>query len=180
MIDDLDLLSKIKNRDQDAIRTLHQRYVNLVYSIAYRVLDDPTAAEEATQDTFFKIWQNATSFNAERGPVIAWLSSIARNAALDRRRSEAHHKDLIDFDADFGDNERFSLIPDDWGDRERAEALRQALMALPQEQSQLLQLGYFGGFSQSEIAAQLKIPLGTVKTRMRIGLQQLRKAWFKS
>ena len=179
MIDDFGLLNQIKARDEDAIRSLHERYVNLVYSIAYRVLDDATAAEEVTQDTFLKVWQNAASFDGQRGPVIAWLSRIARNAAIDHIRTRARRVELFD-DGDELDNERLNLIPDDWQDRERAEALRQTLTELPPDQAQVLGLGYFGGLSQSEIAVQLKLPLGTVKTRMRIGLQRLREAWFKS
>ena len=179
MIDDLGLLNQIKARNQDAIRALHERYVNLVYSIAYRVLADTTAAEEVTQDTFLKVWQNAVSYELDRGPVIAWLSRIARNAAIDHMRSRARRIEMINDDTEL-DNERLNLIPDDWQDRERAEALRQTLTELPPDQAQVLRLGYYGGLSQSEIAELLRLPLGTVKTRMRIGLQRLREAWFKS
>jgi RNA polymerase sigma-70 factor (ECF subfamily) len=178
IIDDLTLLTRIRNHDQEAIQALHQRYANLVYSITYRVLNDATAAEEAMQDTFLKVWQSAQSFDESRGAPLAWLSRIARNTAIDYTRLRARRVTVDDtFDIDDG---RMLPLPDGWQDRERTQALRQALSLLPSEQGQVLALAYFGGLSQSDIADQLKIPLGTVKTRMRIGLQKLREAWFSA
>lgn len=176
VIDDRTLLTRICSHDQEAIRLFHQRYANLVYSIAYRVLNDPTSAEEAMQDTFLKVWQNAQSFDESRGTAVAWLSRITRNTAIDYTRLRARRVAVDDsFDIEDG---RMLPLPDGWQDRERTEALRQALSLLPKDQEQVLALAYFGGLSQSEIADQLKIPLGTVKTRMRIGLQKLREVWL--
>jgi RNA polymerase sigma-70 factor (ECF subfamily) len=176
--DDLTLLTRICNHDEEAIRVFHQRYANLVYSIAYRVLNDPTAAEEAMQDTFLKVWQSAPSFDQSRGAPVAWLSRIARNTAIDITRQRARRIAVDDsFDIEEG---RMLPLPDGWQDRERTEALRQALTLLPTEQEQVVALAYFGGLSQAEIADQLKIPLGTVKTRTRIALQKLREVWLST
>jgi RNA polymerase sigma-70 factor (ECF subfamily) len=178
IIDDLTLLTRIRSHDQEAIQVFHQRYANLVYSITYRVLNDPASAEEAMQDTFLKVWQSAQSFNESRGAPVAWLSRIARNTAIDYSRLRARRV-AVDDTFDIEDRQMLPL-PDGWQDRERTEALRQALRLLSTEQEKVLALAYFGGLSQSEIADQLKIPLGTVKTRMRLGLQKLRETWFSS
>lgn len=179
-MDDLALISRIKQRDQDAMVSLHSRYVDLLYSIVYRVLDDSGSAEEAVQDAFMKAWQNASQYDGQRGPLIAWLIGIARNVAIDklrqRGRQVAISEDNLLEDAD--ERAVFNL-PDDWQDRERANGLRFALQDLPAEQRQIIELSYYGGMSQSDIAEQFSLPLGTVKTRMRLGMQKLRDAWLK-
>jgi RNA polymerase sigma-70 factor (ECF subfamily) len=179
-MDDLALIDQIKQRDQDAMVTLHSRYVDLIYSIVYRVLSDAGVAEEAVQDAFLKVWQNAGQFDRQRGPFVAWLIGIARNVAIDKLRQRGRQVKIAE-DNPLEDNEERAAfhLPDDWQDRERVNSLRFAVQALPAEQQQVIELSYYGGMSQSEIAEQLSLPLGTVKTRMRLGMQKLRDAWLK-
>ncbi len=158
---------------------LHRRYVDLIYSIVYRVLNEPTAAEEAAQDAFMKVWQNAASFDAVRGPLVAWLARIARNTAIDHLRLRTRQSGM-DESLDDAEEARSLPMPDDWHDRERVQGLQMALDALPPEQAQVIKLSYYGGLSQSDISETLGLPLGTVKTRMRIGMQKLKDAWVNS
>lgn len=177
-MEDQALIARIQAKDQDAMLLLHARYANLVYSIAYRVLSEQAAAEEATQDTFMKVWLNAASYAVERGAVPAWLTRIARNVAIDRLRSRTRQTGRDDDSVELSDESHALPIPNDWQNaRERLPELRSALEQLPPEQAQVIALAYFGGLSQSDIALQLSLPLGTVKTRMRLGLQRLRDAW---
>ncbi len=179
-MNDQTLLERIKLRDQEAMVTLHGRYADLVYSIAYRVLDDGLTAEECVQDTFMKVWQSIAQFDSHRGPFIAWLVGISRNVAIDRLRqrgrqvaiAEANSKEEIDNELIFG-------LPTDWQEHERVNSLRFAVAALPPDQRQVIELSYYGGMSQSDIAETLSLPLGTVKTRMRLGMQKLRDAWLQ-
>jgi RNA polymerase sigma-70 factor (ECF subfamily) len=179
MIDERNLIARIQNRDQEAMVAFHARYVNLVFSIAFRILNESAAAEEATQDTFMKVWTSAAIYDEDRGVPAAWLSRIARNVAIDKLRS-IHRQSGLDSSLDEVEAER-SVLPTipDWQDRERLPGLKLAVEALPRDQSDVIALSYFGGLSQTEIAEQLKIPLGTVKTRMRIALQKLKAAWME-
>ena len=159
---------------------LHQRYVDLLYSIAYRVLNETGSAEEVVQDAFMKAWQNAAQFDERRGPVVAWLIGITRNVAIDKLRQRGRQLEMTEGQSLEEAEEMTGFkMTGDWQDRERADALRFALEDLPDEQSQVIQLSYFGGMSASEIAEYLALPLGTVKTRMRLGMQKLRDAWLK-
>lgn len=179
-MDDLSLIGRIKRKDQEAMVTLHARYADLLYSIAYRVLNETSGAEEIVQDVFMKAWQNAAQFDAQRGPVIAWLIGITRHLAIDQLRQRGRQIETTG-DRSLEDSEELTgfNLPDDWQDRERVNSLRFALQDLPAEQRQVIELSYFGGMSQSDIAQYLALPLGTVKTRMRLGLQKLRDAWLK-
>jgi len=179
-MDDLALIDQIKQKDQDAMVTLHSRYVDLIYSIVYRVLSDSALAEEAVQDAFLKVWQNAAQFDKQRGPFVAWLIGISRNVAIDKLRQRGRQVVIAEDNPLEDGEERVAFnLPDDWQDRERANSLRFAVQALPAEQRQVIELSYYGGMSQSEISDQLSLPLGTVKTRMRLGMQKLRDAWLK-
>jgi RNA polymerase sigma-70 factor, ECF subfamily len=179
-MDDQALIDQIKLRDQQAMVTLHQRYADLMYSIAYRVLEDSSTAEECVQDAFMKVWQNAAQFDASRGPLIAWLIGITRNVAIDKLRQRSRQRSFTQEQLpDDSGNELSYNLPSDWQDRERVDGLRFAVQALPAEQRLVIELSYYGGMSQSEIAEQLSLPLGTVKTRMRLGMQKLRDAWLR-
>jgi RNA polymerase sigma-70 factor (ECF subfamily) len=175
VMDDQTLIECIKYRDQDAMVALYQRYANLVFSVAYRVLNDETVTEECTQDAFMKVWQNIGQFNPARGSFIAWLVGIARHAAVDRLR-QFRHKRAVPTPEAQEDGEHSPGFLADW--RDRADSLRLAMRNLPVEQLQALELSYFGGMSQTDIAEYLNIPLGTIKTRMRLGMQKLREAWL--
>ncbi len=171
---DDELLKRIAQGDQDALLQLYDRYGRLVYSLAYRVLQDHQLAEEITQDVFTRVWQAAGTFDPKRSRFTTWLTSITRNRAIDilrRRRArgltgagEAELNTAIT-----RADERFS--PEH---HLQALAVREALKELPPTQREVLELAYFGGMTQREIAEHLNIPLGTVKTRMRLGMLKLR------
>lgn len=135
-------------------------------------------AEEATQDTFLKLWSRARLYLAERGSFIVWLLTIARRTSLDRLRMEARRPLL----SDSKDPETiWPLLTDNKQDAEEArwQSLYFMLHDLPEAQRQVLELAYYQGMSQSEISAELGWPLGTVKTRLRAGMEALRRAWLK-
>ena len=151
---------------------LYDRYSPIVYSVALRVLGDAGAAEDVLQDVFIQLWKNPGLFDSSRGNLGAWLSVIARNRAIDalrKRRPESEIAEVI-----------VSVQPDLAGDAERSRAMekvRGALGAMPSAQRIALELAYFEGLTHTEIAAKTGEPLGTVKTRIRAGLLQLRKAF---
>jgi RNA polymerase sigma-70 factor (ECF subfamily) len=180
-MNDQQLLDRIKLRDQEAMVTLHTRYADLVYSIAQRILEDGPTAEECVQDAFMRVWQSAGQYNAQRGPLVAWLIGITRNVSIDRLRQLGRQVAVPQENRpDSADEEEVLFnIPEDWRDREQANSLRFAVQALPPEQRQVIELSYYGGMTQSDIAEQLTLPLGTVKTRMRLGMQKLRDAWLQ-
>jgi RNA polymerase sigma-70 factor (ECF subfamily) len=162
-----------------ALGELYDRYCRLVYSVAYGATNDPHLAEEITQDTFLRVWQRAESFNPHSGKASSWLAGIARNRAIDlyRRRQVRSdgHADSIDAMPHFeviDDAQAVEASVEESQDRER---VRRALGQLPEEQRQALALAYFRGLTQSQIAQTLGLPLGTVKTRIRLGMQKLRE-----
>ncbi len=173
-LSDEELLRRIADGDQDALLTLYDRYGRLVYSLAYKVLQDHQLAEEVTQDVFTRVWKAAATFDPKKSRFTTWLTSITRNRAIDilrRRRArgltgagEAELNTAIT-----RADERFS--PEH---HLRSLAVREALEQLPPAQREVLELAYFGGLTQREIAERLHIPLGTVKTRMRLGMMKLR------
>jgi RNA polymerase sigma-70 factor (ECF subfamily) len=178
-LSELRLLERIQMGDEEALIELHRRYVNLVYSVAYRILDEQMAAEEVTQDTFMRLWNKSASYDPEKGRFITWLLTVTRRLAIDllrqRQRREPRAGMLfMDEDPSLWEN----LLSVDEGDLRRT--LLAALRDLPLEQRELIELVYFGGMSHNDIAESLSIPLGTVKTRIRLGMQKLRTAWGES
>ncbi len=173
-LSDVELLRRVAKGDQEALLTLYDKYGRLVYSLAYRMLQDHQLAEEVTQDVFTRVWQAARSFDPKRSSFTTWLTSITRNRTIDilrRRRvrgltgaGEAELNTAIT-----RADERF--IPEH---HLEALAVREALEQLPPAQREVLELAYFQGMTQREIAEYLNIPLGTVKTRMRLGMMKLR------
>ncbi len=178
LTEELELVRRVARGDQQAFLALYDRHAPRVHALTLHILGDPMLAEEATQDTFLKLWSRARLYLAERGSFLVWLLTIARRTALDRLRFEAR-RPLI---SDAGDPEElWPLIPDEKQDPEEArwQSLYFAVHALPEEQRLVIELGYYQGMSQSEISAELGWPLGTVKTRMRAAMASLRRAWFK-
>ncbi len=171
--------------DQFAFGVVYDRYADLVYSAAYRVLGDAGLAEDAAQDVFVRIWQRPESFVPSRGRFLSWLLSVARNRAVDEIRSRGRRwkREGTTFDPL---TERDAAIPDESSDgidplwaaelKENQLAVRDALALLPDEQRRVLAMSYFGGYTQQEISVRLHEPLGTVKTRIRLGMQKLRNA----
>jgi len=179
--DDITLLRRIARGDEDALLTLHKRYVNLVYSMAWRVLQDVGRAEEVTQDIFIKLWQKGHQFDPARGRFSSWLLSVTRFAAIDRLRSDGRRPVAAELAAGEGDDQptlEQLLPPTDHASWERGQHLRLLLAQLPPDQRQIIELAYFAGLTHSELAEYLGLPLGTVKSRLRLGLEKLRGLWL--
>ena len=150
-----------------------------MYALLLRILGNPEDAQEVLQETFVKVWANARMFDAERGSETAWLISIARSRGIDRLRSR---RTRLDRESDAGReiSIRSSFVDQSTGAEKAIQsqervAVRSALAELPEAQRVALELAYFEGLSQSEIAARLGEPLGTVKTRMQLGMKKLRE-----
>ena len=173
------LLERISNGQEDALSDLYDIYSRCTYSLILKIVKNREEAEDIMQSLFIKIWHKASSFDKTKGSVYSWITTMARNSAIDRIRSKQYknnRNNLDDLD-DYmkaGSNEEitgldYSII------NERADIVSKALKKIPQEQSQVIELAYFEGLTQSEMAEQLKIPLGTVKTRMRQALIKMEK-----
>jgi len=171
--DDRELLQAIARQDANALVALFDRYNRLAFGLAYRILGDAFVAEEVVQDAFMSIWRNAASYDFARGNVRSWLLTIVRNRAIDQLRGAfGRSQSNVDLDA----MASVLAAPDLWDDvlvEIQATDVRAALGALPEEQRVAIELAYFEGLTHVEIAARLDIPLGTVKSRLRLGLQKL-------
>ena len=178
--DDSVLLQRTAAGNSDALVALHKRYANLVYSMAWRVLQDVGLAEEVTQDVFMKLWQHAERYDPGRGRFSSWLLSVTRFAAIDRLRQEGRRPLAAEL-PDGAPDEQTSLerlLTTDHASWERGQHLRLLLGQLPADQREVVELAYFGGLTHSELAEQLGLPLGTVKGRLRLGLERLRGLWL--
>jgi RNA polymerase sigma-70 factor, ECF subfamily len=169
------LVERIAGGDADALGDLYDRYGRVAFGMLYRMLPGPEAAEEVTQDAFHAIWRGARSYRPERGAVRTWLLAICRNAAIDWRRTRGKRTER-----EVGIDVASELIADGKLDERvldslRAERVRKAVAELPAEQRDVLSLAFWGGYSQSEIAARTNTPLGTVKSRVRLGMTKLRE-----
>ena len=176
-LNDDTLLRLIAHSDETALSELYDRYSRLVYSVSFNALSDPDRAEEVTQDVFVRVWGKARTYSAEQGRVVTWLTSIARHRSIDLyRKTITHHEYLQDT---WQEAEAIDL-PDgqnvEWGVdlMQRQQRIRVAVAQLPSEQKQALGMAFFQGLSHPEIATTLGEPLGTVKTRIRLGMQKLR------
>ncbi len=164
------LISRIRAGDEDALAALHDRYAQVVYSVALRVLGDTTQAEDVLQEIFLQLWRKPETFDSNRGSLGAWLAVIARHRAIDqlrKRRPEFDVDDvMISVDSDL----------EQAADRNRTLGrIRTAVEQLPPDQRRALELAFFQGLTHSEIAAKTGEPLGTIKTRIRAALAALRK-----
>jgi RNA polymerase sigma-70 factor, ECF subfamily len=167
--DEMRLVARIRAGDQQAMAELYDRYSKVVYAVALRVLQDAAGAEDVLQDVFLQLWRNPDAFDASRGSLAAWLAVIARHRSIDRLRKRRPETDIEDCVIAGGpdlrdETERTLLI----------EKVRGALQAMSPEQRQAMELAFFQGLTHTEIAEKTGEPLGTIKTRIRSGLQQLR------
>jgi RNA polymerase sigma-70 factor, ECF subfamily len=173
--DDRRVLARIADGELDALETLYDRYRTVAYSIALRVTRDATLAEDVLQDAFLGAWRHAGRYVEGRGSVKTWLLAIVHHRAVDavrRRRPTTALPETEDVAPPA------LTLPDVWGEVSAdldADTVRGALQALPEQQREALELAYFGGLTQQEIAARTGAPLGTVKGRMRLGLLAMRK-----
>jgi RNA polymerase sigma-70 factor (ECF subfamily) len=168
------LIAALAERDLTALAALYDRYGRLAYALAYRILGEGPAAEDVVHDAYISAWRGAGSYRRERGNVRGWLMSIVHHRAVDvlRRKTTFRPAPL----------EAAAERPADDDTAEAAErnvehqTVREALEGLPQAQRRTIELAYFGGYTHVELAELMGVPLGTVKGRMRIGLQKLRRA----
>jgi RNA polymerase sigma-70 factor, ECF subfamily len=173
---DTELMARIARGDEPAFLMLYDRHAARVHALMLHILNDPMLAEEATQDAFLKLWTRARLFLNDRGTLLLWLLTIARRTALDRLRLEGRRPVLSD-SADPDD--LWQTIPDldSMPEEARWRSLHFAVQSLEPEHRQVIELAYYQGLSQSEIAAVLGWPLGTVKTRVRAAMDHLRQKW---
>lgn len=168
---DGELLHRIGDGDREAFDVLYRRYVRPVFALAVRRLGDRGRAEDATQETFASVWRSASSYRPERGPGAPWLYAVARNAIVDRTRSRSEPP------METPDEPSDEPGPPEQAERSwRAWRVHAAVQQLPEHERTLLELAYWSGLSQSEIAEFLNVPLGTVKTRTRSALSRLADA----
>jgi RNA polymerase sigma-70 factor, ECF subfamily len=173
---DRETMERLANGDLGALDLLYENYGAMSYSIAYRITGERTAAEDVVQEAFLGAWRNAAGYAATRGTVRAWLLSIVHHRAIDAIRRRRQTSELPETD---GHLPASLTMPDTWAtvaeglDRASVEA---ALRRISDVQREAIELAYFGGLTQTEIAARTGVPLGTVKGRMRLGLEGLRAA----
>jgi RNA polymerase sigma-70 factor (ECF subfamily) len=173
-LDDASVLRAMQAGDRNAVAALYDRYGSAAYGLAYRITNNGTMAEDAVQDAFVSVWQQASRFDPLRGQARAWLMTIVHHKATDavRRRSARPERALPagpeEFVASRGNPEELA----EWN--MEAAAVREALQRIPGEQRRTIEMAYFMGLTHAEIARKMSVPPGTVKSRLRIGLEKMR------
>lgn len=173
---DATLVQSLLRQDVNAFEQLYERHSRLVYSLVLRILQQASTAEEVAQDVFLQLWRNAGSYDAERGPFVPWLLTMARNRALDHLRLKSERQRRREDQTD--ELPPVSAAPEyerELDERRRAERVRALMGGLQAQQKRAIELAYFEGLSHTEIAKKLKEPLGTVKSWIRNGLLRLKE-----
>jgi RNA polymerase sigma-70 factor (ECF subfamily) len=174
VIDDGKLILAMSSREHPALMSLYDRYNRLAFALAYRIVGDPSLAEEVVQDAFLLAWNRASTFDPDRGGnVRGWLMTIVHNRAIDMRRKNFDGKPRL---VQVEDVEQQLSAPDAWIEvaaNATKEQVREALRQIPEEQRRAIELAYFDGMTHHEIADQEGAPLGTIKGRLRLGLKRL-------
>jgi len=171
---DVELVARMQRRDPHALAELYDRYGRLVYSLILRVVRDTGIAEDLVQETFLRVWNRVAGFDAQKGSIGPWLLAVARNRAIDYLRSAGgRDRNAVEFEENdhpalFGDMEKEILNSD------KARRVKSAIEKLSPNQRQVIELAYFEGLSQTEMAERMGQPLGTVKTWVRTALKNLR------
>jgi RNA polymerase sigma-70 factor (ECF subfamily) len=170
---DGEMAAQLQRGEAVGLEAMYDRYGRLAFSLAFRMLNDRTAAEDVVQEAFLSVWRNAQSYDASRGNPRNWLLSIVRNRSIDRLRGTSKTRK----EAQIESVERLVDVPDAWQavavHLERKQIL-DGFAQLPDAQRRTLELAYFGGYTHVEIANRMDVPLGTVKGRMRMGLEKMR------
>ena len=168
------LITALAARELSALDALYDRYHKVAFSMAYRVLGDRGTAEDVVQDAFLSVWRQAKSFRPERGSARTWLMSIVHHRSIDKLRSHANAPNFIPIDeVQDRESEHAGTWKIVWS-KLTGDAVRGALARLPTEQRKSIELAFFSGYTHVEIAGLMNVPLGTVKGRMRMGLQKLK------
>ncbi len=172
LLSDEAVLALVSRGDEAALAALYDRFGGPAYRLAQRIVRDPSLAEDAVQDAFLAVWRTATSYRPDRAKASTWVLTLVHRRAVDLvRREERRRADPLDDTFEPADNSR---TDDEAATREERRRVQAALAELAPDQRQALELAYYGGLSQSEIAERLGVPLGTVKSRMFSGLARLR------
>ena len=174
LLADEDLMSLAGSGDAGAFAGLYDRHSRATYSLAYRMMGERQAAEDLVQEAFLQVWRAARSYRAERGSVRTWILSIAHNRGIDQLRSTASRRRTQEKVEPSPTSQPSEAFAETWRNLQR-EQVREALRSLPPEQLKVLELAYYSGYTHMEIAELLDLPLGTVKGRMRLGLQKIRE-----
>ncbi len=177
-MDDHELIRQVVRRDQRAFLALYERYSSRIFTLILHMVSDRMLAEEILQETLLRVWSRAEQYVPERGSPLIWMLAIARYTVLERLRFESHRPILSD------GNEPTPLLenlpePESTSEEARWRSLHLVIQSLPEEQRTVLEMAYYQGLSQSEIAEMLELPLGTVKTRLRAGMLRLRQQWLE-
>ena len=168
-------MSLASNGDAGAFAGLYDRHSRSSYSLAYRMMGERQAAEDLVQEAFLGVWRAAGSYRAERGSVRTWILSIVHNRGIDQLRTMASRRRVYDrVETTTSVVQPSEAFAETWRNSQR-EQVRESLRMLPTEQLKVLELGYYSGYTHTEIAELLDLPLGTVKGRMRLGLQKVRE-----
>ena len=172
---DEDVMDRVRRGDAQAFEVIYERHSGAAFSLAYRMMGTRSGAEDVTQDAFLSMWRSGARYDSGRGSVRTWVLGIVHHRAIDAlRRATVHDRRRA---GDEGIEERFEArerTDAEAARREEAGTVRSALASLPPDQSQVIELAYFGGFTHTEIAEMLDAPVGTVKGRMRLGLKKMR------
>jgi RNA polymerase sigma-70 factor (ECF subfamily) len=176
--DDVELIQRIGRGDSDSFAKFYKRHAPLIFSTAYKILNNPNDAEDVTQEVMFMIWEKSPMYEVSRGKPLNWAVTMTRNKAIDRLRSIQRRLRLND-DAEREMEPLTRLGHDRAIDRiesgEKQKIVRAAVMKLNSEQRQVIEMSYFGGLTQLEISSRLNTPLGTIKARIRRGMLRLKK-----
>jgi RNA polymerase sigma-70 factor (ECF subfamily) len=169
---DEELLEAIAAGDDDALGALYDRFGRLAYGMALRILGDQALAEDAVQEAFLAVWRSADGYRRERAKPATWILTLVHRRAVDlvRREDRRRAEPLGEPPEAAG-----GAVPEEADLRDRRAAVQAALRQLPEDQRQALELAYYGGYTQSELAERLGVPLGTIKSRMFAGLGRLRE-----
>ena len=182
---DAELVREVARGSEQALESLYDRHVRVCFGLAVKIVRDPSVAEEVVQDVFVKLWSRPETFSPDKGKFSGWLLTLVHNRSVDklRRAKGGSNGTLVSLDAEnVGQMSLSEMLPDEGASpyeevwqNERGRFVHQLLGLLPEKQRQMISMAYFEGLTQSEIAEQLHEPLGTVKTRTRSALQQLRR-----
>ena len=174
---EIDLLRRTGRGDRDSFEQLYDRYSGVLFSTAFRILNHQEAAEDLLQEVFVQIWEKAPLFDAKRGKPLTWLVTLTRNRAIDRLRSSQRRQKMseeIEREAEIANHQTNKGDTEEVNSSEKSHLIRSAVMQLSPDQRRAIELAFFSGLTQTEIAEKLKEPLGTVKARIRRGMMKLR------
>ena len=175
LLDDEALVRRLVEQDVRALDTLYTRYSRPVFSLALKILGDREVVEEVVQEVFLRLWTRAQTFDPQRGKLLSWLLTITHHRAVDELRRRRAQPVVDGLDEQLASREEPASDPSEtYAQVENKEAIQRALGKLPEAQRKPIEMAYYGGMTQVEISQALREPLGTIKTRMRLGMQKLR------